>query len=415
MKVHGVSILNCLITFGNPNKTNKVQIDNPRYISEVYNLEIEDSYSTLTNTARIQFTRWISVKKDRNARSGERYKLIGDSDSVFQKGMRINIKLCYGEDKDLVTMFDGFITGISAGNPFSIECEDFGYVLKQTALSPISTSKEGTKLNEFLPGILKGTGIDLHPLTKSRDISVGQIVYPQNCTVADILNKLKQGGILCFMQNYQGKPHLCVGLAIVSANKEESILNDFPVTPYEVYFNENVAKDDLKVTKLDVNMLAIEAISLYNDNSRYKMVVRRDPKDYSKFQVINETKISKKQIKATVLDKEDVNQNISNIYGTGVNKVDLSGYNITTIHAYNLDRDGLQQKAEAALSETSKTGISGKVTLFGDFNLNAGCKVRLHDDLNPEREGVYVVSSVKTTFGANGYRQEITIPYKLYD
>ena len=245
MKVHGVSVLNCLITFGNPNKDDKTKIDNPRYISEVYNLTIEDSFNTLINKASIQFTRWISVKKDRNAKSGERYKLLGDSDSIFQKGMRINIKLCYGEDKDLVTMFDGFITGISAGNPFSIECEDFGYVLKQTSLSPISTSKDGTNLNEFLPGILKGTGIDLHPLSKSRNITVGQIVYPQNCTVADIINILKKGGILCFIQNYKGKPHLCVGTAIISTSKDSSVLNDFPMTPYEVYFNENVAKDNL--------------------------------------------------------------------------------------------------------------------------------------------------------------------------
>lgn len=415
MKVHGVSVLNCLITFGNPNKDDKTKIDNPRYISEVYNLTIEDSFNTLINKASIQFTRWISVKKDRNAKSGERYKLLGDSDSIFQKGMRINIKLCYGEDKDLVTMFDGFITGISAGNPFSIECEDFGYVLKQTSLSPISTSKDGTNLNEFLPGILKGTGIDLHPLSKSRNITVGQIVYPQNCTVADIINILKKGGILCFIQNYKGKPHLCVGTAIISTSKDSSVLNDFPMTPYEVYFNENVAKDNLKVIKLDANMIAIEAISIYNDNSKYKMVVRRDPKDYSKFQVVNETKISKKQAKATILDQEDMNANISNTYGTGVNKIDLSGYNITTIHGYNLDREALQKKAEAALCEISKTGVSGNITLFGDFNLTAGCKVRLHDDLNPEREGVYAVSEVKTTFGANGYRQEITIPYKLYD
>lgn len=415
MDVHGISVLNCLITFGQPDPNNKAEIVDPKYISEVSNITIEDSYKTLINKASIQFTRWITYRTDRNAKTGKRYKLVGDEDSIFARGMRINIKLCYGPDKNLTTMFDGFITSISPGNPFVIECEDFGYVLKQTALAPIKTDAKGVKLNEFIPEILKGTGIDLHPVSRARDITVGQIIYPQNCTVADILTKFSKGGIVCYIRNYNNKPHLCIGTTFLSSSRNDSVLKDFPDTPYEVYFNENVASDDLKVMKLDMNLLAVEAISIYNDNSRYKMVVRKDPKDPSKFQVVNETKISKKQVKNTILSVSDANSNISNIYGTGNNKIDLKGYNITTIHAYNTDRDGLLKQAEAAFSEICKTGISGTVTLFGDFNMQAGCKVSLHDDLNPERDGVYVVSEVKTSFGSKGYRQEIKIPYKLYD
>ena len=53
--------------------------------------------------------------------------------------------------------------------------------------------------------------------------------------------------------------------------------------------------------------------------------------------------------------------------------------------------------------------------IFGDFGLQAGCKVRLTDNLNPERNGTYVVSEVITTFGVRGYRQKLKIPYKLSD
>jgi hypothetical protein len=36
-------------------------------------------------------------------------KLVGDKDSLFKRGKRINIKLCYGIDENLKTMFDGYI------------------------------------------------------------------------------------------------------------------------------------------------------------------------------------------------------------------------------------------------------------------------------------------------------------------
>ena len=45
-----------------------------------------------------------------------------------------------------------------------------------------------------------------------------------------------------------------------------------------------------------------------------------------------------------------------------------------------------------------------------DYKLDAR-----YDNLNPERNGTYVVSEVITTFGVKGYRQKLKIPYKLSD
>lgn len=416
MEVHGLCVLNCLITIGDENPNNKLEIDNKILLNEVVNIEINDSYKTLINTARIELTRQITVKTFVKNEYGEREeKLIGDQNSIFTRGKRINIKLCYGSDENLKTMFDGYVTTIIPGNPFVVICEDMGYVLKQTALPAINTSKDGTKLNEFIPSILDGTGLELHPSSKEMNLVVGQIIYPQNCTAADILNRFKRWGIVCYIRYYNGKPYLAVGRTLFSVDSSESVLKDMPDTPFDVYFNENVASCNLDIHKLDVNLLAIEAIALYPNNSMYKATIRRDPKDLTKFQVVNETRLDKRQLKNEVLDDSDVSANLSNRVGTVNNKIDLSQYNICTYHEYNVDRETLVKNAQSKFSEISKTGIEGDLTLFGDFNLQAGCKVTLHDDLNPERNGTYVVSEVRTTFGVNGYRQKIKIPYKLND
>lgn len=408
--ISGLNILNCLITIGDENPSNKLEIINKITINEVVNLQISDSYKTLINTAKIQFTRQITVKSSLKDDFGEReVKLIGEDDSLFKRGKRIQIQLCYGDDINLKPMFDGYIASIISNNPFTLECEDMGYLLKQTALDPITTDAKGTKINDFIPKILlKGTGIDLHPSTKEMNMEVGQIVYPQSTTAADILNRFKKWGIMAYMRNYNGVPHLALGRTLFSTNTSESLLKDMPDTPYEIHFDEHVAEDNLSIHKLDANLLAIKAIALYPNNSMFKATIRRDPKDSSKFQVVNESKVSKKQIKETLLTESD------NKYDKN-NKIDLSAYNIRTYHEYNVNRETLIKNAQAAFTEISQTGIEGDITLFGDFGLHAGCKVRLTDNFNPERNGTYVVSEVITTFGVRGYRQKIKIPYKLSD
>lgn len=416
MEIHGLSILNCLITIGDEDPNDKLNILNKVTVNEVVNLQIKDSYQTLINTATVEFTRQITVKSSLKDEFGTReVKLMGDKDSLFKRGKRINIKLCYGIDENLKTMFDGYITSIVSGNPFTLECEDMGYILKQTALDPIKTSAKGTKINEFVPTILKGTGIELHPSTKEMNMEIGQIVYPQSCTAADILNRLKKWGIMCYMRNYNGIPHLAIGRTFFSVNTSESLLKDMPDTPYDIEFDENVAEDNLSIHKLDPALIALEAIALYPNNSMFKATIRRDPKDLSKFQVVNETKISKNQLKNTLLSEYDKNNNLTNQYGGKNTKIDLSAYNIRTFHEYNVNRDTLIKNAEAKFREISQTGIDGDLTIFGDFGLQAGCKIRLTDNLNPERNGTYVVSEVITTFGVKGYRQKLKIPYKLSD
>ena len=122
MEIHGLSMLNCLITIGDEDPNDTLHILNKITVNEVVNLQIKDSYQTLINTATVEFTRQITIKSSLKDEFGTReVKLVGDKDSLFKRGKRINIKLCYGIDENLKTMFDGYITSIISGNPFTLE------------------------------------------------------------------------------------------------------------------------------------------------------------------------------------------------------------------------------------------------------------------------------------------------------
>ena len=53
------------------------------------------------------------------------------------------------------------------------------------------------------------------------------------------------------------------------------------------------------------------------------------------------------------------------------------------------------------------------MTVFGDFGLTPAVQVELMDNRNPSKNGVYLVEEVTTTFGVGGYRQKLSIPYKI--
>ena len=60
-------------------------------------------------------------------------------------------------------------------------------------------------------------------------------------------------------------------------------------------------------------------------------------------------------------------------------------------------------------------GISGGITLFGDRFFQPSDIVCLLDTRQPEKNGYYLIESVTTTFGVNGYRHEIKTDYKVGD
>ena len=78
-----------------------------------------------------------------------------------------------------------------------------------------------------------------------------------------------------------------------------------------------------------------------------------------------------------------------------------------------IDSDKLVEETIEYFRNYNLNGIEGHLTLFGDFGLTTAVQVELIDNRNRSKNGVYLVDEVTTTFGVNGYRQKLTLPYKI--
>ena len=78
-----------------------------------------------------------------------------------------------------------------------------------------------------------------------------------------------------------------------------------------------------------------------------------------------------------------------------------------------INSDQLVEETTEYFRNYNLNGITGTLTIFGDFGLVPAVQVELVDLRNPSKNGVYLVEEVTTTFGINGYRQQLSIPYKI--
>ena len=78
-----------------------------------------------------------------------------------------------------------------------------------------------------------------------------------------------------------------------------------------------------------------------------------------------------------------------------------------------INSDTLVEEAIEYFKSYNLNGVSGSITLFGDFGLSTAVQVELIDKRNTSKNGIYIVEEVTTSFGTQGYRQKITLPYRL--
>ena len=317
-------------------------------------------------------------------------------------------------------MFDGYITGYNTESSFELKCENMAYKLKLKQAPKFETPASGTSVNDVMEGkynILKDTGFKLHSETKRFDIQIGKIKITDNFTVADILSAWSRYRIYCFLKYDENSPDLMPAIAIgrpySSAKSQPRFPEDTSSGPFRIRFDTHVASSDLKVLKTDPKFLAVQAKALGSDEKFFEVTVRLNP-DYDpntsgskEFQTVNATQISKKTHKVT-----------GNTTASGAQtrtKADLSTYTIVPYMSPNMkiNSDKLVEEAIEYFRSYNLNGISGSVTLFGDFGLYPACQVELIDDRNPAKNGTYIVEEVTTTFGTGGYRQKITIPHKI--
>jgi hypothetical protein len=438
MDINALDVLCCKITIGDADPQKPVIIKKPVEITEVEEIEINESYKNLIGTAKLKFPKGSVYKstvvgtitlegKDATRITTEvmqdgviiekRSSQSAIEETTFKIGQRINIKLGY--NGIFKNMFDGYITAYNSDSSFEIECENMAYKLKLKQAPKFETPSSGTKVNDILGekyGLLKDTGFEIHSDTKKFDIQIGKVKVTDNFTVADILNEWSKYKVYCFLKydadSPDEMPAIAVGRPYSSAKSQPVFPGDNP-EPFKVYFNYHVAQNDLKVLKTDPKFLAVTGKALGTDEKFFEATVRLNPEydpaqpGSKEFQTVNATQITKKTHKKT-----------GNTTAKGADtktKVDLSTYTVVPYMSPNMkiDSDKLVEETIEYFKHYNLNGITGSLTLFGDFGLPTAVQVELIDERNPSKNGIYLVEEVTTIFGTGGYRQKITLPHKI--
>lgn len=459
-------ILICLIEVWDMKDPKKpmAEPESPLRIAEVESIQIDDSYRKLIGTASVKFPRGTVIKKtittlNEQENANKVSASIDDAGVLittrtdskvasvtdFKVGQRIRIYLGYVEGNDkgariaaltkldtnkksifndndklaeykkhLNVMFEGYITKCSIDTPIEIQCENLASGLKKKTC-PKVTAKKNMTVNDFLADngkykLLKDTGLSLHPDTKSCEINIGKVNLTSDLTVADVLTEWGKYKVFAFVKYNGDTPYIAVGRSYFSNPGKDSVLNyaDNQSNIPEILFDYHVANNGLTLMNTDKDFLAVEATGLDKDDKFYHITIRKNPdydsskKGSKKWQVMNETKLSKKAMKlgATPLTKSK-------------DKVDLSKYTVIPYMSrkIGITKEALLQEAIKYFESYNMNGIEGQLTLFGDLNLKTAQKVKVTDKRHPAKNGYYLIDEISTTFGTGGYRQTIKLPY----
>lgn len=439
MDLNTLDVLCCSITIGDADPANPIVIKNGIVLSEVREIQITDSFKKLIGTAKLSFPKGTvykstiigpattegvnasrlttEVMQDGVLVEKRSYHAPVD-DKTFKIGQRVNIKLGY--NGILKNMFDGYITAYNSDSDFLIECENMAYKLKLKQAPKFETPPAGTNVNDVLGekyGLLKDTGFQIHSDTKKFDIQIGKVKITDNFTVADVLSDWSKFKVYCFLKYDAATPDLMPTIAVGRPYSSSKSQPQFPEEnngkPFVIRFDYHVAGNELKILRTDPKFLAVQGKALGSDEKFFEATVRLnpdyDPKDSAskEFQVVNATQISKKTHKLT-----------GNTTASGAEtktKVDLSTYTVVPYMSPNMriDSNTLVEEAIEYFKSYNLNGITGHLTIFGDLALSPAVQVELQDDRNPSKNGVYLVEEVVTTFGTSGFRQKLSIPYRI--
>lgn len=444
-------------------------------ICEVEEVEIDESFKKLISTASVRFPRGTIIRKTITNQTNEEeedFKKVSvqlsnsgvveetrtstsvASPSTFSVGQRIKIYLGYTTDpqvaemaktgntgksiyndtatyddylaqfkhtgsdskKYMSLMFDGYITKVSLDTPIELECENLASFLRTITCPKVKLKK--CEVKDFLGEdgrykFLKDTGLILHPDTASMDFDLGAVELSTDLTVADVLTEWSKYGLFCYVSDYNGTPAIQIGRAYFSNPGKDSILNATTTPrPVQIQFDYHVANNGLGLTSSDKDFLAVGAKGIDSDDKFINITILRNPQfDSSKpesesnpaYRYVNETKLTKKAMKA---GKRYLTDALND-------KVDMKLYTKIAFVSKTIpiDMKKLAEEAIKYLEGYNMTGIEGSLTLFGDLYIRTAQQVELIDRRYPGKNGVYLVEEVNTTFGTDGFRQRITLPY----
>lgn len=380
-----------------------------------------------------------------NAHLDEKFLLNPDD---FRTENRIEIRLGYAYSEkeyeemmkddsanpaNMEMVFTGFITKCSASTPLEVECGNMAHVLTLINVPDI-IEKGACTLKDFLDPkgkyrLLQNTGIDLDLGKENFTIEVANFEISSQLTVADVLHQWQESGIMCFMKNYNdGTSKLRVGknfyvdggMGGMPVDKKTYITYN-PQNVYNVIQADwDVAEDRLELMNTDKRYLAVKATGRTKEGKWFGFTLRRITDGNGDFestgndgwQIVNE----KREMPKKARKKKDgtYGKRPKGMRIVQMNRVKTSDLTIIPyVRILPCDRDILLKEAKEYWRKYVPNGVSGSLIVFGDLQIEPADIIALIDPRQPNKNGWYMVKDVNITFGINGYRKELKLPYKV--
>jgi hypothetical protein len=320
-------------------------------------VQVDSSVDSLTDTAKVVIPKKITYKRN----GKEVTNVIQGDNPLLKRGNRITISLGYNFNNAngivMNTLFQGYISQVITDTEIEIFCEDPMFKLKQVINTGYSTSNNAPiKLLDLLTAILpswcNGTKLNCIDATLGSDYRV-----KSGNSVAFELDRLTDLG---FSFNFLN--------GILYANLRYVTKDPLTAIKTELKYERNIISDDNMVYKRKDDLgIGVKCISTNSKNNV-----------------------------------------VGPIY-FGSRTGSVTNYKNNT----GMDLATLTRVGQEIYDRLNYEGFNGSIDTFLQPIVFAGNAVKLIHDKIPEKNGIYLVKRVLTSFGLDGGRQKIYLDRKI--
>ncbi|MBC7382250.1 MAG: hypothetical protein H7296_04550 [Bacteroidia bacterium] len=368
--------------------------ENTLFFDFVTHWEYNDGWQNLTSNGKVVFPKNIYVT---DTQTQKRFQLFGANKSInalFKRGDKIKIETFYIYwDRNLnekrttkVIAAEGYISKVGSGMPIEIEFEDNMWLLKQIPLKNQSFAK-GTSIESILTDALQGTGLTVNYLTTTKLVFDNALLSAENETVAQFLAKLRKDA---FLFSYFRGSELRVGSFVyIEAEAKQK----------KFVFQDNIISSDLSYSNKNDIVLSAVASNHITENTG------QTTKDgYAK------TRNKRIEVLVTLKNDKVIVKEVAKGEKADPN-TDGERRTFTFLQARTTKE--LADLAEAELRKYYYTGFKGSFTTFGTPYVQFGDNAQIVNDKLNDQTGIYKIKEVEYSGGIDGYRQKITLDYKI--
>lgn len=316
--------------------------------SGVHNVRIESSVHTPVVMAVIKVPALATINNGNNVKGPV------VTGTQFKEGDPVTIRLGY--DNEIVDEFCGFVKSRDMNMPLEVVCEGYTWLLKR---NKVNISKQDITLKDVLQEAVKG-------IDSKYNITI-------KCEADVTLNNVQINGcgmdVISSINSYTDKAVNCFFI------KPDTLWCGYLMTPLAK------GEDIFKLGKVSYR----SGWNIFKNNTLKKRTTQDDPV---------QVQYSKKQSDGTKNYKtSDAFKKFARTHSKILNQVK--------------NASALKQLADEKAYLMNYKGYEGTVETFLQPYVQPGFLAALTDKMFDEKDGVYLVESVETTFGIRGARRKV--------